>query len=157
MKKYRRGVFIVVYKRNKKRQGEIDYLILKRKLHWKGWEFPKGGIEKKENIMNTIMREIKEETGQFPLKKTLKKHNYSGKYKYSKKLSDREGFIGQTFSLYSAEIMGQSKRAKQKIKIDKLEHSKYKWVNFEQALKKLTWPNQRKALRIVNKFLLKNT
>ena len=45
MKKYRKAVFIVTYLKTKK---GIKYLILKRKLHWVGWEFPKGGLEKKE-------------------------------------------------------------------------------------------------------------
>ena len=42
---YRKSVFIVVYRKTEK---GILYLILKRKLHWVGWEFPKGGIEPEE-------------------------------------------------------------------------------------------------------------
>jgi hypothetical protein len=40
--KYRKAVFIVVYRRTKNifnKQNKL--LILKRKLHWAGWEFPK--------------------------------------------------------------------------------------------------------------------
>ena len=133
--KYRKGVFIVLYSKNK-------YLILKRKLHWKGWEFPKGGIEKGEKIKETLLREVKEETGLKPI--NIKKFNISGEYKYKKELPDRDSFIGQTYSLYSAEIK------KTKIKIDKKEHSAYKWAKYDEALKKLTWPNQRKCLRVVN-------
>ena len=59
-KKWRPGIFIVTYKRVGK---EIKYLILKRKLHWKGYEFPKGGIEKKESLKKKATRELKEETG----------------------------------------------------------------------------------------------
>ena len=40
--KYRKIVFIVTYAKLK---DKIYYLILKRKLHWKGWEFVKGGID----------------------------------------------------------------------------------------------------------------
>ncbi len=143
--KYRKAVFVVVYSKTKK---EIEYLILKRKLHWKGWEFPKGGLEKGEKINFTVIREVKEETGQKPL--TIKKFNFKGKYKYNKILSDRREVIGQTFTLYSAEIK------EKKIKIDKLEHSDYKWVLFKEAMKKLKWPNQRKCLKIVNTFLEKS-
>ncbi len=91
--KYRRGVFCVVYSRNKK--GKIEYLLLKRKLHWKGWEFPKGALEKRENISDAVKREIKEETGLIPLK--IKKFELSGRYNYKKELKDREGVIGYTF------------------------------------------------------------
>lgn len=142
--KYRRAVFIVTYARTKK---GIEYLILKRKLHWKGWEFPKGAVNFLEKKKSAVKREIKEETGLTPLK--IKKRNFSGKYKYDKIYSDRPKFQGQSFQLYSAEVK------KEKIKLDNLEHSDYKWVSFEEALKKLTWPNQKKSLRIVN-FWIRN-
>jgi len=147
--KLRKGVFIVVYAKEKEK---IYYLLLRRKLHWKGWEFPKGGLEARENIKKTIRREVQEETGQKIIKGTIKNHKFSGAYKYNKTLRDRMGFNGQTFKLYSVEI---EKSKKNKVKIDKNEHSKAKWLKFNKAMKKLTWPNQRKALRIVNKFLTK--
>jgi len=143
--KYRKGVFIVTYSRTKK---GIKYLILKRKLHWKGWEFPKGGLEKSRNHIKNVKREIKEETGKPPF--NIKKFQVSGKYRYKKELKDREGIDGQTYSLYSAEIKPNL------IKIDKKEHSDYQWLSFEKALKKLTWPNQRRCLRITNTSLNKN-
>ena len=58
--KYRKAVFIVAYS---KINNKIEYLLLKRKLHWKGWEFPKGGAEEKENNLDAVKRELKEETG----------------------------------------------------------------------------------------------
>ena len=45
MDKYRKSDFIVVYSKEK---DKIKYIVLKRKLHWKGWEFPKEGMEDKE-------------------------------------------------------------------------------------------------------------
>lgn len=50
MDKYRQAVFVVTYAEEK---GKTYYLILKRRHHWKGWEFPKGGInsgEKKRKL-----------------------------------------------------------------------------------------------------------
>jgi hypothetical protein len=85
---------------------------------------------------------MKEETGLNILK--MKKFNYSGKYKYDKKCSHRNGAIGQTFSLYAVETRMKD------VKLDKLEHSEFKWMNFNEAMKKLTWENQRKSLNIVN-------
>ena len=49
--KYRQGIFIVTYAKIGKR---IEYLILKRKLHWSGWEFPKGGMETRESYKKTL-------------------------------------------------------------------------------------------------------
>jgi len=144
-KKYRKAVFIVVYSTENKK---IFYLILKRKLHWEGWEFPKGGQKSLETKKQSVKREVKEETGLRVL--DIKKFNISGKYKYDKKYPDRKGFVGQSFSLYSARVK------KDKIKLDKLEHSDYKWISFEKAIEKLKWENQKKGLRIVNSFLEKS-
>ena len=140
--KFRKAVFIVTYA--KTNEG-IKYLILKRKLHWRGWEFPKGGINQDETKKAVVRREIFEETGKKPLK--IKKYNFSGRYRYKKKYPDRKDFIGQSFILYAAEIKYG------KIKFDKLEHSEYKWLQFEEATRRLTWPNQKKSLKIVNNWL----
>lgn len=143
MNKYRRGIFCVIYTLNG--MNSIKYLILKRKLHWRGWEFAKGGLKKGEKILDAVKRETKEETGLCAME--IRKFNVFGKYKYRKELKGRNGIIGQTFSLYSVRIN------KGKIKIDKLEHSGYKWVGFKKAMKKLTWPNQKKCLKIVQEYL----
>lgn len=142
--RYRKSVFIVVYSKIK---NQVYYLILKRKLHWKGWEFPKGGIEKFETKRRAIKREVFEETG---LKtKKVKKFDFSGKFKYDKEYPDRRGYVGQAFSLYAVEVK------KGQVKIDGKEHSDYKWVEFEEAMKKLTWPNQKKCMAIVHGLLMK--
>ena len=161
--KYRKAVFIVVYRKENIRKSKISgatkfkkkknfvgnkikYLILKRKLHWRGWEFPKGGKKILEGDEKAVRREIFEETGEIPF--NIKKFNIIGRYKYSKKLADRKDFAGQTYRLYSAEIKNE------KIKIDRVEHSSCKWVNFKEATRKLTYNNQRKCLKIVNSYLL---
>jgi len=141
--KYRKALFIVVFaKVNKK----IEYLILKRKLHWTGWEFTKGGKRFFETDKMTIKRELKEELGKVKILK-IKKFRERGRYKYREEFLDRPGIAGQTFKLYAVEIV------KQKIKIDNYEHSDYKWFTFKEAMKKLTWPNQRKCLKIVENWL----
>ena len=142
--KYRKAVFMVVYSREK---NKISYLILKRKLHWRGWEFPKGGVEKRESYKDAVKREIKEETGQRIFK--IKPFNVSGKYNYDKKYKDRPGYRGQTYRLFSVLV----KRGK--IKLDNLEHNSHKWVSFSEAMKKLRWTNQKRCLKMVNDFLLR--
>ena len=140
--KYRKSLFIVTYAKTK---TGIKYLILKRKLHWVGWEFPKGGRRFYETKKRTAKRELKEETGLNAVK--IKKFNFSGEFKYDKKYPDRKGFIGQSYSLYSAEVK------KGKVELDNREHSNYKWLNFKDAVKKIKWENQRKCLKVVNDWL----
>ena len=144
MKKYRKAVFVLAYA--KKEKG-VTYLLLKRKLHWKGWEFSKGKIEPGETKEQTARRELKEETGLRIV--GIKKFPFSGKYNYKKPLPDRPGFKGQTFSLFSAEVK------KGKVKLDPKEHNGHKWVSFSQGLKMLKWPNQKQSLKIVNSWLNK--
>jgi|TARA_Y100000031_G_C7939230_1_gene256289 8-oxo-dGTP pyrophosphatase MutT (NUDIX family) len=140
--KFRKIVFVVTYS---KTNDGIKYLLLRRKFHWKGWEFIKGGIEKGEPKKVAVKREVLEEAGKKTLK--IKKFQVFGKYKYKKELADRKGFVGQSFSLYSAEIKFG------RIKIDVKEHSRYEWLNFNEAVKKLTFQNQKKCLKIVNDWL----
>ena len=148
--KYRKAIFVVVYAIEK---GKAHYLILKRKLHWKGWEFPKGGLEtlrERMFIKKAVKREVIEETGLIPMK--VRKHNFSGKFRYDRPLKDRPGLIGQTYKLFSAKVKKKKPNLK---KNQDVEHSGYLWLDYKKAMKKLTWPNQRKCLRIVNSYLIK--
>jgi 8-oxo-dGTP pyrophosphatase MutT (NUDIX family) len=146
-RKYRKAVFVVVYRKTKNFLGKekIKYLILKRKKHWNGWEFPKGGVDRKETQIKSAKREVFEETGQEGF--NTKEHNLSGKYKYPRRLKDRKSFIGQTFRLFSAEVK------KKKCKIDQREHSDYRWLLFQKAKRLVNFQNQKESLELVNKFL----
>jgi 8-oxo-dGTP pyrophosphatase MutT (NUDIX family) len=139
----RKAVFVVVYSRENKK---IEYLLLKRKLHWSGEEFPKGGVKKFEFKRCAVRREVKEETGLKPLK--IESYNVIGQYDYGEEYSDRKKYFGQNFSLYSAEVK------KGRVVLDEREHEGHEWLSFEKAIKRLKWPNQRECLAFVNKILL---
>lgn len=140
--KLRHAIFAVVYSVKDKK---TEYLILKRKKHWIGWEFTKGGIDLFETRKMAVRREVKEETGLKILK--IKRFHVGGLYKYKKKLDDRPGVVGQTYHLFAVEAK------KGKVSLDKKEHSGFKWVNFKEAEKKLTWKDQKKCLKIVKEWL----
>jgi len=141
--KYRKSVFVVTYYRPNK--SEVLYLLLKRKLHWVGWEFPKGGVENNESLIQAVKRESREETGQRVF--NIKKYKNKGKYKYGKTFIDRKGVLGQTYTLFSAEIKNP------KIKIDKKEHSANKFLPLDKAEKALKWRNQKRCLKTVGKSI----
>ncbi len=140
--RYRKAVFIVTYRKEK---DKVLYLLLKRKLHWKGYEFPKGGVEYGEELSKTVKREIKEETGKTA--EDIKRYKISEKYEYPKAYQGRRGVIGQTYELFSAEVKGE------KVNIDRMEHSSYIWLEFKKAVKLLRWPNQKKCLTHINERL----
>ncbi|MEA3329125.1 MAG: NUDIX domain-containing protein [Nanoarchaeota archaeon] len=139
---YRKSVFLVVYSLESEKP---NYLILKRKLHWKGWEFPKGGKESLETNKETLLRELKEETNLTPLK--IKKLNKAGSYRYDLATQEERGFKGQKYSLYGIEVK------KGKVIIDFKEHSGFRWCTFEQAIKHLTWKDQKECLNLVHNSL----
>lgn len=142
--KLRKAVFLVIYSIEK---GKPNYLFLKRKLHWIGWEFVKGGIERFETKKRAAKREGKEETGLEIF--NIKKHNYQGTYIYPKIFRDRIGYYGQTFTLFSAE----TKPGKKKITLDPQEHSTYKWMTYSEAMKKMIHKEKKQSLKIVNDWL----
>ena len=114
---------------------------MKRKLHWRGYEFPKGGIEEGESELDAVRREVSEETG---LKiKNIVNHNKKGKYDFVRELPDRKGVEGQAYSLYSVEVNDGD------VIFDKHEHSGYQWLDYADALKILSKPNQKECLKLV--------
>ena len=144
--KFRKAIFAVVYSVSPDGK-KTEYAILKRKKHWKGWEFTKGKIEKFEPKRWTARREVEEETGLKILK--IKKLKVNGFYKYEHELKDRPGVIGQTYHLFAV----KADKGDGKIQVDKKEHYLGKWVSYEKAMKLLTWDNQKKCLKIVNDWL----
>jgi 8-oxo-dGTP pyrophosphatase MutT (NUDIX family) len=137
---YRKGVSLVVYKREKEK---IFYLILKRKLRWIGYELIKGGKKSKETDLQVIKRELREETKLTPIK--IINLNKKLKFIYPKKYQKffkKKGFLAKSYAV----------EAKGKIKLSK-EHSSYKWLNYKKAEDILTFKETKKILENANKIL----
>jgi len=140
--KYRKGVSAVVFRREQKPL----FLVLHRKLNWKGYEFLKGGMRGNEKERNCLMREMGEETG--IRRYCFVRTEYAYKYPWSKEYKkDNKKFHGAHFRLYLVEDFDISRR----IKIDRNEHSGYRWTDARTALKLVTYQDQKDALRFVIK------
>lgn len=132
-----------------KREGKKIYYLL---LHYPGashrskkdyWDFPKGHIEKGERIEETVKREIKEETG---LEKIELLPGFKKTIKYFFRWKGKNVLKFVTFYL--------AKTEEKKIKISS-EHIGFLWLPFEEAIKKITFPNAKKILKEANEFLTK--
>jgi 8-oxo-dGTP pyrophosphatase MutT (NUDIX family) len=136
--RYRKYAAAIIFIRTKK---EPLFLILRRKQNWKGWEYVKGGLLPGESFRAGLKREIFEETGTRKFK-VVAKIPKKIKYKWPKAfLKDKKRWRGAVQQVYVVEIFSK------KIKLDKKEHSGYKWVSGKTALKLLTHKEPKAALR----------
>ena len=142
MKKFRKGVFVVVFSLK-----PLRYLLLHRKWHWQGWEFPKGGMLAREKIDNAVKREVREETGLKVLSIIPFKNKCT--FIYDKKTQQERKARGFNYTLFGCEV----KRGK--AKIGKREHDGFRWLSYAEALRLLRWPDQKRALRTVDNALKK--
>ncbi|MFZ5559547.1 MAG: NUDIX domain-containing protein [Patescibacteria group bacterium] len=130
---------IIYYIKNRKPY----FLILHRILRWRGWEFLKETVEKRETLKQAVLRGIKEET-------KLKN------FKIIKRLDIKEKWqaLGNNYSIVDTFLVRVNKNKKISLKQEIKEHDGYKWVNKKTALKKLTWPKTRKILKNINPHTL---
>ena len=139
--KLRKYIFAVVFVKDKK----TKFLVFHRIKNWKGWELLKGGLKDDENEAQCLKREIVEEIGAKKYK--IFKIKYRIKYKWPRSyIKDHHKFRGADGKLYMIQLFSK------KVKIDKTEHDKFKWVDKKDILKYLTYLNQRNAV----KYVLKN-
>ena len=105
------------------------------------WDFPKGHIEKGEKEIETVKREIKEETGLVNIKFV---EGFKEWIKYFFKFKGKNIFKIVTF--YLAETKNKN------VKIS-FEHIGYQWLPYEKAIKKLTFENTKEILKKANDYL----
>jgi len=106
------------------------------------WDFPKGHIEKGEELEETVKRETEEETG---LKDIEFIEGFKETFKYFFKFKNQNILKFVTFFLVQTKEKG--------VKISG-EHVGYKWLPFEEAAKQLSFKNAKEILQKANDHLL---
>ncbi|MBI2207904.1 NUDIX domain-containing protein [Candidatus Woesearchaeota archaeon] len=133
--KKERSAGAVIFRKGK----EIKYLL----LHYEAghWDFPKGHIEEKEVDIDTIKREVREETG---IKDIEVVKGFKEKISY---------YFKQNGELISKEVVFYlAKTSTEQVKIS-FEHIGYIWLPYDKAVEKLTFKNAKEILEKANAFL----
>lgn len=132
----------VIFKRE---NNKIYYLLLHYPSSAKAprdyWDLPKGHIEKGEDEIETVKREIEEETG---LKDIKFVEGFKEWMKYFFKFKGKNILKFVTFYL--------AKTQNKDVKISG-EHIGYKWLPYEEAIEQLTFKNAKEILQKANSYL----
>ena len=118
---------------------EINYLILN--YSYGHWDFPKGNIESGETEIETIKREVMEETGIEDIT-LIEGFRQQISYKYRKKSK----LVYKSVIYYLAETKSNNV-------VLSFEHVNYAWLKFNDALEKLSFDNSKKVLKNAKEFL----
>lgn len=146
---FEKSVGAVLFRRH---EGKAKYLL----LHYVSghWDFPKGHIEKGETEIETLRREVEEETGITDLKII-------------------PGFVGGVHYYYRAKGEEREKRKKQGVKTsilkkvtyylaetqtvdvttDSHEHQGYEWLEYDEACERITFDNSKRMLKESRRYV----
>jgi 8-oxo-dGTP pyrophosphatase MutT (NUDIX family) len=121
--------------------GKVEYLLLH--YHAGHWDFPKGNVEEGEKDLDTVRREVREETSIGNIQfvdgfKRVVEYNY----KRVGKIVHKE----VAFYLAKTDVKD--------VKIS-FEHKGYGWMAYEEAMKRLTYKNSKSILEEANSMLKK--
>lgn len=112
--------------------GSPRYLLLKYPAGH--WDLPKGNIEKGETQLQTMVREVREETGIVDLRVIP---GFEEKIEYFYRRDGKK--VHKTVIFFLAET------SVEKVTIS-FEHQDYGWFDHAEAIKKVTYPNARRLI-----------
>ena len=105
------------------------------------WDFPKGNIEPGEKEIETVKREVYEETGItdlefiFGFREIIRYFYFRNKEKISKEV-----------------IFYLAKTNQKEVRLS-YEHKGYEWLTYKEALKRITYENSKEVLRKAYNYL----
>mgnify|MGYP006115515051 FL=1 len=120
--------------------GKREYLLLKSRAG--DWEFPKGGVEGNEELQQTAIREVKEESGLSNFKLL---DGFREEYHYFFQASGST--IHKTVHLFVAKSFDSKAGISD-------EHSDLQWRDYAQAINTINHDGPRGILEHANQFLI---
>lgn len=124
----------------RKEKGKKFYLILEYGAGH--FDFPKGHIKRGEKTIETIKREVFEETG-------IKNLNFINGYKETIKYFYKKG--SERVLKFVVFLLAETKTKNIRLSF---EHKNYFWLSYSKAYKKLTFKSAKNLLEKAEKFLL---
>lgn len=120
-------------------EGLIEYLL----LHYEAghWDFPKGAIEEGETELDTVRREVWEETGLDNIE-IIKDFRKEIEYNYRK--------LGELVRKRVVFYLAKSNTKEVRLSY---EHKNYIWLDYSRAMKRLTFRTARNVLEAAHTYL----
>lgn len=122
-----------------------EFLLFKRakgKIYQGQWRMTGGKVESGETYWQAALRELKEETGLTPVQFwTIPSVN--------------------TFYEHKSDTVHHIPAFAAQLQMDQIpdlddEHTEYEWLTLEQAVKRISWPEQRRLLKLTDSIITQN-
>src|SRR3990170_4047162 len=121
------------------RNVQLKYLLLQYEAGH--WDFVKGNVEPNESEKDTVLRELKEETG-IVATQTIEGFREVISYFYRR----------QGSTVHKEVVFFLIEAGTKKVTLS-FEHVGFDWLNYERALEKLTFKNAKDVLQKAHAFL----
>lgn len=151
---FEKSIGAVIFRRE---AGKILYMLLRHPQsdNYRGhWDFPKGHIDKGETHEETLRREVKEETGIDDLEIVPDFYTW---YKYFYRAKDREKEerkkAGRGINIFKIVTVYLARTHQKEVKLS-LEHIDSAWLEYNEALDRITYKNSKDALIKAHGFLV---
>lgn len=117
-------------------------LVLSRLTKRPLWEFPKGGVDENETLLQTALRELREETGiDEGALSVIPGFEWSESYRFTSGRDDDRTLIRKQVTYFLAESSTSD------VRFSASEISEYAWLELEEATRRIKYPERRRMLR----------
>jgi 8-oxo-dGTP pyrophosphatase MutT (NUDIX family) len=117
-------------------------LVLSRLTKRPLWEFPKGGVDSNESLLETALRELEEEAGIHADALTVVPgFEWSESYRFTSGRESERTLIYKRVTYYLAESNTLE------VKLAPQEISEYAWLDLEEAQRRIKYKERRRMLR----------